>query len=223
VATLPEEPFAPAAFEGVMLAAVQPLSDDFGGDLGAVQYSFSFRGGSVRWETLPPPLRGTAPFRVFRASENRFLTVIPDRSVITTSPVEAAPSEAGAAKDYHLALVDPKGVIAGVPCERWQASDESYRYEICVAKGLVPFPFHVVRSEPLARILPFNGELMARGLFPLAVTVHPATGPLGPLSALVRFSITQVKGGGVSAELFQIPALEIVKDQAAPNVPRALR
>jgi hypothetical protein len=198
-----------APFEGILEMVINRSSEN--GDLRLV---LALKGKKVRWDLYGSGGTGRATgFRVYDGETRQFTTVMPAEKVVMTTDESALTGDASAPRAYKLSPLpfEPKGAVGGIACERDRTQDDQNVYELCAAPGLVPFPLHLL-SSVAATVVPFNPMLQAKGLFPLAVTVHQGQvstrTPIAALPVLATLQVLRVRRGRVPGSAFDIPAYE---------------
>jgi hypothetical protein len=200
-----------APFEGTIRMQVN-LAEDRSG----ATYAFTVRGKKVRWNLFFES--GAAEgYRVYDGDEHRFYTVVPAQSVVMTTQESDLAPDAGKGLSWKFTPMplEPKGGVHGYSCDRQQTRDEKNQYDICVASGLVPFPLQLLPGS-IAQIVPFNDALVAKGLFPLSVTVRPAV-HMAPAQLAIRGTLValDIDRGRVPDGAFAIPPFP---RRAAPSL-----
>jgi hypothetical protein len=201
------EPLPPdAPFQGIVT-----LEARAGHGTPPAKYVFTLKGKKARWDLLSPGEKGQVlGFRVYDGDQHAFFTVAPARkSVFVTSESallkgDAAPPSR--AWTWNALAVEPHGALLGYSCDRETTRDEEFEYDVCASDKLVSFPMQEL-AGPLTSVVPFNGSLGEKGLFPLFVTVRrlkPAPGQ-APGATAGNLRVLHVDRGKVSDSAFELP------------------
>jgi hypothetical protein len=202
---------ADAPFEGIVALQVA-LPDQ--PEHATARYTFYMKGKKLRWDLFSEGGKGdSVGYRVYDGADRKFYTFL-DRPVVYVTDAAGLVRDAGAARDYAFTpfAMEPHGVVMGLPCDRLEADDEHYRYEVCLASGLPTLPLAVLGSS-LAVALPFSATLDQRGLFPLSVVVRARDpqkgaepGPKRPRPPAAALKVLRVERGRVPEAAFDLPA-----------------
>lgn len=160
-----------APFEGTVDVSADLASTGDASDMPEENYSFTLKGKKARWD-LYGGADAKGSYRIHDGATNQFFSVMPAaKSTFVTadaSILDKRYGDAGAPGPWVFRVVDEHGAFAGLPCERWSTELGKVHFEMCVTKELPPFPLHLLTGA-LGKVVPFNPDLMDRGVFPLTV------------------------------------------------------
>ena len=162
-------------FEGTIVAEAVDISanGDHDEEPPTATYKFTVKGQSVRWDLFGEKSQAIA-YRIYDGFRHQFITVLPATKTMMIAFEGAidVTLDAGPPRVWEFSTISTEGKVADYPCERLRTTDALYRYDMCVATGLPPFPIHILAGV-VGAILPFNGALQKKGLFPLSTQVYP--------------------------------------------------
>ena len=183
---------------------------------------------AVRWDV--GPAGSSTGYRVYRADQHAFYTVREaDHVVLVTdeaSALGATPRDGGAdagtpGRWTFRPLAAKIGRVQDYPCERWETSRDQERFEMCVAKGLVPMPLQILGGS-FATTLPFNGDLETRGLFPLTAMLFDRrrtdVGAGAATGMIARYQVTRIDRRRVDPARVAIPDYRRVPTVSLPPI-----
>jgi len=200
---------ADAPFEGRVVAQVTGAADS---ERGPATYIFTMAGKKVRWDLFESGgAGGFVGYRVYDAEARKILTVVSDLQVVLATDELALDADAGANRDWHLvpSRFEQHGAVLDTKCDRFEAHDDDFDYQLCAAPGFVPFPVHLLAGE-LGKATAFNAALEDKGLFPLASTMrrHFDDKNKPKMTPLVgRFEVVKIERGKVPEKAFALPPL----------------
>ena len=178
-----------APFEGTLTLSAGVLDEDAPHENRSPSITLTTKGNDAWW-----PIDNTGGgVRLYKGDQHTIFTIPTGDLAMYAADVTKITRSANP-RTWKLALVSKAGAILKYPCERWRTNDDNYRYEACVAKGLTPFPFHVI-GPPWSDVLPYGGELMKQGLFPLSAMRTPLNTPKADASAAgpsMRYEVTKI-------------------------------
>jgi hypothetical protein len=195
------------------------------------RFTFTAMGDAYRWDIFDRS-QPRGDFRVYDRSAHRFYTVMQSQSIIFSTP-ESSHLVQDPTASFILEDLHKEGRIANQVCELYRTERPPLRYDICATDKFTTFPFHMMPGL-MGQTIPFGGELITRGLFPLLVSVYDTTVDAGAprpgkptvrtlLHPLRKFEVVLIDPKVVDPVVFELPKYTIQRTDYLQSAKKKIR